>query len=227
MTSDQRRKISFSQNFFRSFPRADAARIFAGDFVTKIKDNKVKHANKRLEIVYRDPATLKPNPRNARTHSDEQIEKLARSIEHFGFINSVYIDKDLGILAGHGRVEAVLRHHRDKIKEVPTVDISHLTAAQRRAYMLADNQIALQAGWDSDILSSELAELAEAGFDVSVIGFDDSELDDMIGGEALDEPPAPNDVTRHLVLVEFDSEAQCAAFFEEIQARGLTCKIMS
>lgn len=120
---------------------------------------------------------LKPYENNARTHSPEQINKIIRSIEEFGFINPVLIDGDFGIIAGHGRVMA---GKKMGMTEVPCLFIEDLTEAQKRAYIIADNKLALDGGWDDEILKIELAELNEMDFDITLTGFelDDIELED-------------------------------------------------
>lgn len=145
---------------------------------------------KDLEVNPQPIATLTPYPRNARKHSKKQIRQIAASIEEFGFLNSVLIDDDGQILAGHGRVEAARLLGLDR---VPTVCISHLSDAQKRAYILADNKLALNAGWDPEILAIELQHLVEIDidFDVEITGFDTGEVDLMIGeigADASDDP---------------------------------------
>ena len=112
---------------------------------------------------------LIPYKNNARTHSEKQIEKIAKSIIEFGFINPVLIDGDYGIIAGHGRVMACERLGKT---EVPCIFVEDLTEAQKRAYILADNKLALDAGWDNELLKIELDELNDLDFDVSLTGFD-------------------------------------------------------
>lgn len=119
-------------------------------------------------------AALKPYAANARTHSKRQIKQIAASIERFGFTNPILVDDDLMILAGHGRVEAAKLQGMD---EVPIVRLSHLSDADKRAYVLADNQLALKAGWDRETLASELQGLIDLNFDVDVIGFEVAEID--------------------------------------------------
>ena len=116
---------------------------------------------------------LIPYARNARTHSDEQVDKIAESIREFGFLNPVITDGDNGIVAGHGRIMAAKKLGMD---EVPTVEAKHLTDAQRRAYILADNRLALDAGWDDELLRVEFTELQDAGFDLNLTGFTDDEI---------------------------------------------------
>lgn len=116
---------------------------------------------------------LKPYENNARTHSEEQVEKISRSIKEFGFINPVLIDSNFGIIAGHGRV---LGAKKLGMKEVPCLFVEDLTDEQKRAYILADNKLALDAGWDDEILREEIKALADLDFDVSLTGF---ELEDF------------------------------------------------
>ena len=116
---------------------------------------------------------LIPYARNARTHSDEQVDKIAESIREFGFLNPVITDGDNGIVAGHGRIMAAKKLG---MEEVPTVEAAHLTDAQRRAYILADNRLALDAGWDDELLRVEFTELQDAGFDLNLTGFTDDEI---------------------------------------------------
>lgn len=117
---------------------------------------------------------LKPYKRNARTHSAEQIEKIAKSIKEFGFINPVLIDGDFGIIAGHGRVEGAKKLG---MTEVPCLFVEDLTEEQKRAYIIADNKLAEDAGWDMEILQSELKFLQDADFDVSLTGFSIDDID--------------------------------------------------
>ena len=121
---------------------------------------------------------LKPYENNARTHSPEQIDKIVRSIEEFGFINPVLIDGDFGIIAGHGRVMAATKMG---MKEVPCLFVEDLTEAQKKAYIIADNKLTEEGGWDETILKIELGELEAMDFDVSLTGFDlaDFKLDDI------------------------------------------------
>ena len=116
---------------------------------------------------------LKPYKNNARTHSEEQVEKIANSIKEFGFINPVLIDSEYGIIAGHGRV---LGATKLGMNEVPCLFIEDLTEAQKRAYILADNKLALDAGWDEELLKIELEELNNMNFDITLTGF---ELEDI------------------------------------------------
>jgi ParB-like chromosome segregation protein Spo0J len=121
---------------------------------------------------------LIPYARNARTHSDEQIGQIAASIREFGFCNPVLIDAENTIIAGHGRVLAA---GRMKLETVPCLRLTHLTDAQRRAYVIADNRIALSSGWDSELLANELSDLHADEFDMALLGFDADELSTLMG----------------------------------------------
>ncbi|ABZ85455.1 DNA methylase [Heliomicrobium modesticaldum Ice1] len=134
------------------------------------------NTTERFEKVNTDK--LVPYARNARTHSKEQILQLRASLREFGFVNPVIVDKDLNIIAGHGRVLAA---KEEGIAEVPCVFAEHLTEAQKRAYIIADNRLALNAGWDAEMLSVELSDLQGADFDISLLGFDDAELNKLMG----------------------------------------------
>jgi DNA modification methylase len=127
-----------------------------------------------LPIVYRAIADLKPYPRNARTHTRKQIRQIAAAIEEFGFTNPILIDETSQIIAGHGRVAAAKLLGFAK---VPTVQIGHLSPAQKRAYILADNRLAEKAGWDQEILAVELQALLDDKFEVILTGFDTPEID--------------------------------------------------
>jgi len=119
---------------------------------------------------------LIPYANNARTHSKDQINKLRSSLREFGFINPILIDKDYNIIAGHGRVMAA---REEGIKEVPCVLVEHLTDAQKKAYILADNRLAMDAGWDDEMLVLELENLKELDFDMDLTGFDAAEIDEL------------------------------------------------
>ena len=124
---------------------------------------------------------LLPYIGNARTHAKEQVNLIAASIKEFGFNNPILIDGTSGIIAGHGRLEAAKKLG---MIEVPVIELSHLSDAQKRAYILADNRLALDAGWDDSILSAELKRLTEDEFDLSLTGFSKEELDKLLGADA-------------------------------------------
>ena len=129
------------------------------------------------EIVFHRIDELKPYKNNPRTHSADQIDIIAASIAQFGWTNPVLIDQDKGIIAGHGRVVAAAKLG---MGEVPCIEIGHLSEAERRAYVIADNQTALRAGWDEDLLRLELGELKAVDFDLGVLGFEPEALDALL-----------------------------------------------
>jgi DNA modification methylase len=147
-----------------------------------------------LRIEWVPIGVPKANPRNARTHSRKQIRQIAASIRKFGFLNPVLIDDTNTVLAGHGRLEAA---RLEGLTRVPVVRFGHLTEAQKRAYLIADNRIAEQAGWDREILAIELGELIDllpaAGFDVSLTGFEAAEIDLLLADMAASRPE-PEDI---------------------------------
>lgn len=144
-----------------------------------------------LQIAYLPPKRLRPAANNARTHSKKQLKQLARSIERFGFVNPVLISDDFEIIAGHGRVEAA------KIlglREIPTVRLSKLSATERRAYVIADNRLAELAGWDRELLASELKGLLELQFDdIELTGFSLGEIDVLLDEPTEKTAAAPDD----------------------------------
>jgi hypothetical protein len=141
------------------------------------------------QVVERPISSLRPYARNARTHSKKQVKQIAASITRFGFNNPVLISQDGEIVAGHGRVEAA------KLlgwTTVPTIALAHLSQAERRAYVLADNKLALNAGWDREILAIELQALVDLEFDVELTGFSLAEID-LVLDEAGEADPAAGD----------------------------------
>jgi DNA modification methylase len=139
-------------------------------------------------IEARPPSELRPYSRNARTHSRKQVRQIADSIERFGFTNPVLVSDDGEIIAGHGRVEAAKLLG---LPTVPTLRLSHLTPEERRAYVLADNKLALNAGWDQDILAIELQALIDLNFDVTLTGFSLAEVDFTLDAARDRDPEAP------------------------------------
>lgn len=142
------------------------------------------------QIEYVSIASLKSNPRNARTHSPKQISQIARSIAEFGFNTPVLIDASNMVLAGHGRIEAA---RQLRLETVPALRLNHLDKDKLRAFVLADNQLALKSGWDIQILSEELSELIEFDLDLSVTGFDWPEIDAIIHLNENEIEPDPID----------------------------------
>jgi DNA modification methylase len=146
-----------------------------------------------LQIAWRPLGALIPYARNPRTHTDAQVAQIAASIREFGWTNPVLVDGANGIIAGHGRVLAA---RKLGLEQVPVIELAHMSEAQKRAYVLADNQLALNAGWDEALLRLELADLSELGFDLGLIGFAEGELERLLAGDSRtgltedDEAPA-------------------------------------
>jgi len=164
----------------------------------------------KLVIKYRKVEDLIPYARNSRIHSDAQVAQIAASIRELGFRTAVLVDGDNGIIAGHGRVLAARKLGMD---EVPTVDGSDLTDNQRRAYVIADNKIALNAEWDKEMLLLEVADLEDAGVDIGILAFDSSELESkdidysVLDGEDVNTQITQlNDGTRKAIQIEFELE---------------------
>ncbi len=149
-------------------------------------------------------AALIPYVRNSRTHSDAQVAQIAASIREFGFTNPVLVDEANGIIAGHGRVLAA---RKLGMQDVPAIRLAHLTEAQKRAYVIADNKLALNAGWDEELLRLELNDLQDLNFDVALTGFSTEELDALMappGTEGLTDPDAVPEAPEHPVSVPGD-----------------------
>lgn len=132
---------------------------------------------------------LKPYPQNARTHSNKQIQQIKESIIEFGFTNPILIDKNNEVIAGHGRLESAKQL---KMQDVPCIRLGYLTETQKKAYVLADNKLALNADWNIDLLSEEIQNLVAEDFNIDVIGFDEAELQELLN-EIEDVLPEIND----------------------------------
>jgi len=134
---------------------------------------------------------LIPYDRNPRTHSEEQVTQISASIAEFGFVNPILVDSRDGIIAGHGRLLAAKKLG---LAEVPVIVLDHLTEAQRRALVIADNRLSELAGWDDELLKQELAALEESGFGLDVIGFSDEQIADLLGtSDSPEEQPESGD----------------------------------
>ncbi len=136
-----------------------------------------------LFIVCHSFLYLIPYVNNSRKHSDQQVAQIAASIKEFGWTNPILVDKDKGIIAGHGRLMAA---RKLKMNDVPTIELSHLSEAQKKALVIADNKLALNADWDTQILSLELSELQDIGFDLDILGFDANELNALLEPEEVE-----------------------------------------
>jgi len=161
-----------------------------------------------LTIDYRKTGELIPYINNSRTHSEQQVQQVAASIKEFGFTNPLLIDEHKGIIAGHGRLQAAQLMGMD---EVPTITLEGLTEAQRKAYVIADNKLALNAGWDLDILNIEMESLLEFDFDFKITGFDsipeiEANIDYSILGEDDSELDAMAKGVRKAIQIEFEPD---------------------
>jgi len=152
-------------------------------------------------VVMTRVGDLTPYARNSRTHSDEQVAQIAASIKEFGWTNPILIDGEKGIIAGHGRLKAAMRLG---LEEIPAIELSHLTEIQKKALIIADNKLALNAGWDTELLSLELEELELEGLDLSLTGFGEEEIsalkpevvnEGLTDEDAVPEPP-PEPITK-------------------------------
>jgi DNA modification methylase len=137
----------------------------------------------QLKIVYKKTEDLIPYARNSRTHDDAQVAQIAASIKEFGWTNPILLDGENGIIAGHGRVMAAQKLGESK---VPTIELAHMTDIQKQAYIIADNKLALNAGWDEQILALELDDLKDAGYDLGLTGFSLDEIDALTPEELPD-----------------------------------------
>jgi len=171
-----------------------------------------------LKIEYRNLAEIKTYGSNARTHDPMQVRQLAASIKEFGFTNPVLIDEDGTLIAGHGRLAAA---NMIGLVDIPTITIAGLTDAQRKALVIADNKLALNAGWNFEMLATEIDALNDADFDLSLLGFDQAELNDLIGTPVLPPEPQnesqdPGDETQKLTF-----ELNAEQFFSVTKALNL------
>ena len=142
-----------------------------------------------LQITYKRPIEIQQWPDNSRTHSTKQIAQLCASIKEFGFTNPILVDEQDYIIAGHGRLEAA---EILQIEMVPTIRLDGLSEAQKAAYVIADNKLALNAGWDEELLQQEIQKLQDMDFNLDLLGFDDDELTDLLIGD-LNFSPATED----------------------------------
>ena len=171
---------------------------------------------------------LVPYARNSRTHSPEQVAQIAASIREFGFTNPVLIDANNTLIAGHGRVMAA---QSIGLATVPAIRLAHLTDAQRRAYVIADNKLAENAGWDMATLAREVEDLSGEDYSLDLLGFTTAELEGLLGQEPPPpEPAAPSPgivyQEKYAVLVDCKDEADQQRIFEKLTAGGMACKVL-
>ena len=179
----------------------------------------------KLKIQYKPIQDLIPYARNSRTHNDAQVAQIAASIKEFGWTNPILLDGTNGIIAGHGRVMAAQKLGET---EVPTIELGHMDENQKRAYIIADNKLALNAGWDNEMLALEVADLKDAGYDLGLTGFSLDEIAALNGDASIDEDfKEPIDESRNLLMIECEGERELEKLYEEMQERGFECKILS
>ena len=179
VTTDTKRSSSEPSTTAADVPETAATGDFTGPDSPVRLPGKLEHWN-----IDR----LRPYERNPRTHSPEQITKIAASLLEFGWTNPILVDGEAGIIAGHGRLLAA---RELGMTTVPVIELTHLTEAQKRAYVIADNRLALDAGWDDDLLADELRALEGLDFNLELTGFDLDELHDLLDDESAEEVPAP------------------------------------
>ena len=166
-----------------------------------------------MQIEHLALDALIPYARNSRTHSDEQVAQIAGSIREFGFTNPVLIDGEGGIIAGHGRVMAARKLGLDN---VPCIRLAHLSEAQKRAYVIADNKLALNAGWDEDMLTVELRDLRDFDFDLTLTGFESTDLDRLLA-DIPDQPQQTS--TKEINPDEYEMGHRCPRCGFEFDAK--------
>lgn len=177
------------------------------------------------KIIQRNAGELKPYENNPRQHSESQLDRLVRSIQEFGFTNPILVDGDSNVIAGHGRLMAA---ELMGLTTVPTIELKHLTAEQKRAYVIADNQLALNSTWDDDVLQAELEALGDAGYDLSLLGWGDdiptfTEDPDYSALDDLDDPTSDlADGVLKAIQIEFRAEdyEEAKALVDAARKRG-------
>lgn len=176
-----------------------------------------------LKIEYVATDDLIPYINNSRTHSESQIKQIAASIREFGFTNPILIDEAGTIIAGHGRVMAAQVLDLD---EVPTITLDGLSDAQRKAYVIADNKLALNAGWDTEILLAEIDALQDLNFDTQLLGFSADELSEMLN---IEEPQPKEETYSEIfnIIVECDDEMEQEKIFNQLESEGYKCRVQS
>ena len=180
-----------------------------------------------LKISYKLTEDLIPYVNNSRTHSEQQITQVASSIKEFGFTNPILIDEVDGIIAGHGRLMAAKKLG---MNEVPTITLVGLSEAQKKAYVIVDNKLALNSGWDSEFLQSEINMLAEFNFDINVLGFDKTELASLFDeNDVLIEPELKEQTYNEVfnIIIECSDESEQEKIFNRLDQEGYKCRVQS
>ena len=165
-----------------------------------------------MKIIQKKVTELIPYVNNSRTHSDEQVAQIAASIKEFGWTNPILVDGSNGIIAGHGRLLAA---RKLGYKEVPTIELSELTETQKKAYIIADNKLALNADWDKEILSIELGTLQGVNFNINLLGFDAIELSDLFDEQVK----MPESSSEEIDVDEYNMNCKCPKCGFEFDAK--------
>jgi ParB-like chromosome segregation protein Spo0J len=168
---------------------------------------------------------LKEYENNSRTHSEEQITQIVNSIKEFGFTNPILIDNKNLIIAGHGRLLAAKKLD---LKEVPTIVLNNLSEKQKKAYIIADNQLAMNAGWDFEMLKNEIMTIAD-DIDLNLLGFNEQELANIIDGLELIEPELQEQEYKEVfnVIINCEDENHQEKTYNELQEKGYECQVQS
>ena len=182
------------------------------------------NTNHARQLTWRSIAELIPYANNARTHSPSQVAQIAASIKEFGWTNPILIDEDGMVVAGHGRLLAA---RSLGLKEAPTIELAGLSKSQIRAYVLADNKLAENAGWDRELLALELGALKDEGFALELVGFSDLELDGLFDAEDLiagDDSALLKD--NWAIIIECESESEQSKLLDRFEQEGLKCRAL-
>ena len=177
---------------------------------------------KQPKIELREINTLIPYINNSRKHSDEQVAQIAASIKEFGWTNPILVDGNNGLIAGHGRLLAARKLNMDKI---PVIELAHLSETQKKALIIADNKLALNADWDNEILKLEINSLED--FDLSILGFNENELANLF--DELKETPI-NDLDYQAafsIIIDCKDEQEQERIFNELDTKGYKCRVQS
>lgn len=178
-----------------------------------------------MKVEYINIENLNPYVNNSRTHDKEQIKQIAESISEFGFTNPILIDENRMVIAGHGRLEASKLLN---MESVPTITLHDLTDLQKKAYIIADNKLALNAGWDYEILKEEVLSLGNE-FDLEILGFDDQELANILDNLELIDPELEEQEYKEIynIVVNCENEQHQEKVYNELLEKGYKCQVQS
>jgi len=180
--------------------------------------------NQNLEVAYIATTDVIPYANNPRTHSDQQVAQVAASIKEFGFNNPILLDEHNGIIAGHGRLAAA---QKLGMELVPTITLEGLTEAQRKAYVIADNKLTENGGWDYDLLAVEIERLAELDIDLTLTGMDEIELAKMFDEPQQHVVQEVDYAESFSVVVECSNESEQEKIFNRLDSEGYKCRVQS